>query len=422
MGQDKNVSTETWLKYCQSALRNFFHQETAGGIVLLLCAVLAMVFANTGVSGVYERILDYPLGIGPYSMTVLEWINDGLMAVFFFVVGMEIKTEFLFGELRKPSATLLPVVGALGGMAVPALIYALINYGGPYMRGCGVPVATDIAFSLGVLTFAASKAPRSIAVFLVTLAVADDLGGIVVIALFYNSDLNWMMLGLSAAVIAVLYAFCKKQVHSMPLYIVGGLFLWYLFRGAGIHPTIAGVILGFCIPAARTADTMKEGLLYKLYTWLTPWSSFGIMPLFALSNAGIALSFANFSHVFSPIGLGILLGLCIGKPIGIFLTAFTLIKLHIVDMPAGAKFRHFAGVGILGGIGFTVSLFIASLAFTDPGDLMVAKTAIVCASVIASVVGTLVFKVILHKDAEENENNHHNAAGHMAEASLREPA
>ena len=416
MGQDKNVSTENGLK---NALRNFFQQPTAGGIVLLLCAVLAMVLANSGASGTYEHILEYPIALGPLSMTVLEWINDGLMAVFFFVVGMEIKTEFLFGELRKPSATLLPVIGALGGMAMPALIYGLINYGGPYMRGCGVPVATDIAFSLGVLTFAASNAPRSIAVFLVTLAVADDLGGIIVIALFYNSDINWMMLGISAAVIAALYTLCKKKVHFLPIYVLGGLVLWYLFREAGIHPTIAGVILGFCIPAADSAVTMKEGVLYKLYNGLTPWSSFGIMPLFALSNAGIALSFENFSHLSSPIGLGILFGLCLGKPIGIFMSAFTLIKLHIVDMPNGANFRDILGAGILGGIGFTVSLFIASLAFTDPGDLMIAKTAIVCASAIASIAGSLAFKVILHEDAVEKA---HAQASSSSGSSVRETA
>ena len=379
------------------AFMEFFRQEASSGLVLLGCALLAMGLANSPWAAAYEAVLHYPLCVGwgdvTLSMSLLHWINDGLMALFFFVIGMEIKREFLFSELKSLSATVLPIAAAVGGMVVPALIYAGFNLGQPTLGGWGVPMATDIAFALGILSFAAGHAPRSVAVFLTALAIVDDLGGIVVIALFYTAKLQVMALAAGMAVFAVLWFLARRGVHSVLPYLFGGVAAWYAFLLAGIHPTIAGVLLGFLIPAGR-ARFMKR---YPLYRWehkLAPWSAYLVMPVFALANAGIPLSLAGFGNLVSPIGLGVLFGLCVGKPLGIFGSVYALVRLGIVKLPEKTRLAHFAGAGILGGIGFTMALFIASLAFGDAGQLTTAKTAIVSASLLSGMVGTLVFKYI----------------------------
>ena len=385
------------VEYLTGAFMDFFQQEAASGIVLLLCAAVAMVLANSPLGASYEHLLHQEIVLGfsggTLSMSLLHWINDGLMAVFFFVIGMEIKREFLFGELKSLSATILPIAAAIGGMVVPALIYVLLNLGQTSISGWGIPMATDIAFALGVLAFAAKQAPRSIAIFLTALAIVDDLGGILVIAFFYTEQLNLTALLLGFAVLFLLGFLAKKQVEHILPYLIGGLLVWYAFLQAGIHPTIAGVLLVFLLPAG-TAKTMKQHLLYKAEHALEPWSAYLIMPVFALGNAGISLDAGSFSGIVSPIGLGVILGLCLGKPLGIFLSAWLLIRLKLVKMPEGVRFVHFAGAGILGGIGFTMSLFIASLAFANPAELMTAKTGIVCASLLAGVSGILFFKWI----------------------------
>lgn len=375
-----------------TAFQYFFRQESSSGIILLLCAVIAMILANSGWADIYEHILhrEITIGAGQWRLTMsfLHWINDGLMALFFFVIGMEIKREFLFGELKSPSATILPVAAAIGGMVVPALLYITFNAGQPSMAGWGVPMATDIAFSLGILAFAAKSAPRSIAVFLTVLAIVDDLGGIIVIALFYTSELHMAMLLGGVMVILLLFWACRQNIQSVWVYLAGGVFLWYAFLQGGIHPTIAGVLLGFAIPAGNGGTV---NLLHRLEHRLSPWSAYLVMPVFALGNAGIMLNAESVGTVFSPIGLGIIAGLLIGKPFGIFMAVYSLIRLGIVAMPAHVTMGHFLGAGILGGIGFTMSLFIASLAFPDGGDLMTAKTAVVVASVCAGLAGTCVF-------------------------------
>ena len=254
-------------------------------------------------------------------------------------------------------------------------------------------MATDIAFSLGVLAFAAPKAPRSIVVFLTALAIVDDLGGILVIALFYSNELHIMALLAGVGIIVVLGIVNRLQLQRMVVYIAGGLGLWYAFLQGGIHPTIAGVLLGFLLPAG-TAKTHDASLLARWEHRLTPWSAFLVMPIFALGNAGIALDAESLQAVASPVGLGVIAGLAVGKPLGIFGTVYGLLQLHVADMPKGVRLRHFLGAGILGGIGFTMSLFIASLAFASEQDLMTAKTAIVIASVLSGVAGTLIFKRI----------------------------
>ena len=375
--------------------QQFFKQEASSGIVLLAFAVMAMGLANSPWAAAYEEILHWKLSVGmgdfQLSMSLLHWINDGLMAVFFFVIGMEIKREFLFGELKSPSSTLLPIAAAVGGMVMPALLYTAFNIGKPTISGWGVSMATDIAFSLGVLAFAAPRAPRAVVVFLTALAIVDDLGGILVIALFYSSDLHGPSLLAGAAVLLVLFWLSRRNVQSVLLYLIGGGLLWYAFLQGGIHPTIAGVLLGFSIPAG-TEETHGASLLRKLEHRLTPWSAFFIMPVFALSNAGIAIDGGSVGNLLTPVGLGIMAGLFLGKPLGIFLSAYGLIRLRVVALPAGVRTAHFLGAGMLGGIGFTMSLFIAALAFTDGQVLMTAKTAVVAASVLSGLAGTAMFK------------------------------
>lgn len=375
--------------------QRFFKQEASSGIVLLVFAVVAMGLANSPWAAAYEEILHWKLSVGAgdflLSMSLLHWINDGLMAVFFFVIGMEIKREFLFGELKSPSSTLLPIAAAVGGMVVPALLYTAFNIGKPTISGWGVSMATDIAFSLGVLAFAAPRAPRAVVVFLTALAIVDDLGGILVIALFYSSDLHGPSLLAGAVVLLVLFWLSRRNVQSVLLYLIGGGLLWYAFLQGGIHPTIAGVLLGFSIPAG-TEETHGESLLRKLEHRLTPWSAFFVMPVFALSNAGIAIDGGSVGNLLTPVGLGIMAGLFLGKPLGIFLSAYGLIRLRVVALPAGVRTAHFLGAGMLGGIGFTMSLFIAALAFTDGQALMTAKTAVVAASVLSGLAGTAMFK------------------------------
>ena len=303
--------------------QRFFKQEASSGIVLLVFAVVAMGLANSPWAAAYEEILHWKLSVGAgdflLSMSLLHWINDGLMAVFFFVIGMEIKREFLFGELKSPSSTLLPIAAAVGGMVVPALLYTAFNIGRPTISGWGVSMATDIAFSLGVLAFAAPRAPRAVVVFLTALAIVDDLGGILVIALFYSSDLHGPSLLAGAAVLLVLFWLSRRNVQSVLLYLIGGGLLWYAFLQGGIHPTIAGVLLGFSIPAG-TEETHGASLLRKLEHRLTPWSAFFVMPVFALSNAGIAIDGGSVGNLLTPVGLGIMTGLFLGKPLGIFLS------------------------------------------------------------------------------------------------------
>ncbi len=395
MKQDFQEILRNRIEELTGAFMYFFHQQAASGIVLLLCALIAMGVANSSLAEQYEHFLHYEITLGTgswtLSMSLLHWINDGLMALFFFVIGMEIKREVLFGELKSLSATILPIVAAIGGMAVPAGIYALLNLGKPSLAGWGIPMATDIAFALGILAFVGGSVPRSVAVFLTALAIVDDLGGILVIALFYTSSLHWPALLAGAMVLFVVWVLARRGVHSSLLYLFGGLFTWYAFLRAGIHPTIAGVLLGFLIPAGRER-TRKAYPLYRFEHRLEPWSAWFVMPVFALGNAGIPLSLASFGNVVSPIGLGVVLGLCVGKPVGIFLSVYSLIRLKLVKMPAGVRFAHFAGAGILGGIGFTMSLFIASLAFQDMADLTTAKTGIVCASLLSGLLGIVVFR------------------------------
>lgn len=369
----------------------FFRQESAGGILLLLCAVIAMFIANSPAAGLYAQLLHTEIPIPGLTMSVLHWINDGLMVLFFFVVGLEIKREFLFGELKSLSATILPIAAAAGGMVVPALFYFAFNAGLPTLSGWAIPMSTDIAFSLGVLAFAAKGVPKSIAVFLTALAIVDDLGGIIVLALFYSDSPSLTALGAAVVIVLLLWAASRRDVRSPFLYLAGGIALWFAFHHAGVHPTVAGVLVGFLTPAG-TAETQDSAPLTRWEHALTPWNAFLIMPIFALANAGIPLSAESFLQLTSPIGLGIIGGLFIGKPLGICLMVYLLIRTGLARMPEGVRPSHFLGAGVLAGIGFTMSLFLAALSFSTPEDLITAKAAIVTASLLSGILGTIIFR------------------------------
>ena len=347
------------LNFFIEPFRTFLRWESSSGVILLLCAVCALALANSPLAPLYEHILHTPIAIRVgdfhFELGLLHWINDGLMGVFFFAIGLEVKREFLYGELRSKSASLLPVTAALGGMLVPALFYAAINYGAPSFGGWGIPMATDIAFTLGVMTMAARSAPLGLVVFLTALAIVDDLGAIVVIALFYNSTLNlpWLLLGLLAIAFAFL---CSRMGNrSIGMYLLIGAVAWLCFFYAGIHPTIAGVLMGFSIPIDQNP---KESLLHELENQLEPWSAYAIMPIFALANAGVPISLSSFDFT-SPIFLGIAAGLCLGKPIGIVGSVFALNKFFRIPIPGSATKGQAVATGMLGGIGFTMSIFIA---------------------------------------------------------------
>ena len=376
----------------------FFQQEAAGGILLFLGALFALVWANSAFGTWYEEWLHLPvrLGIGEWSLSfsLLHWINDGLMTIFFFVIGMEIKREVSSGELKSLQASLLPVIAAVFGMIMPALIYLFFNWQQPSMHGWGIPMATDIAFALGVLSLAGQGIPRRVAVFLTALAIVDDMGAIVVIALFYTQSFSLLHFG--GGLLALLVAFCLqyKKITQAWLYLACGFFAWLFFLGAGIHPTIAGVLCGLLIPGKG-----EHSLLHRLETTLTPWSAYLIMPLFAIANAGVKIDAAALSSIWSPTGIGIFAGLFIGKPLGIFGMTWLLAKAGWLKFPQGARASQYLGAGSLGGIGFTMSLFIVMLAFQDAHLQMTAKISILLASFASGIAGAVILRRSVGKKA-----------------------
>lgn len=381
--------------------KQFFKHEAASGVILMLCAVAAMVMANSGLAAGYEHILHQTISIGygdfSVSMSLLHWINDGLMVLFFFVVGMEIKREILVGELKSIKKTILPITAALGGMVVPAVIYTLFNMGKTTSSGWGIPMATDIAFALGILSLVGSrKAPKGIIVFLTALAIVDDLGAIIVIAIFYTSQISWMALLLGFIVLCILIAGNRFNVKFTAFYIIFGLILWVCFLKSGIHATIAGVLLGMTIPGGKNEESFSKSLLYKLEHKLEPWSTFAIMPVFALANSGVTVHGENFLNLLSnTLSIGIMLGLFLGKQIGVFGTAYLLIKFKIAKLPSQVTLRHIYAASILAGIGFTMSLFVSSLAFKDEALISTAKLSIMVASILAAIIGIMVFKIFV---------------------------
>ena len=346
----------------------FFKLEAASGLVLLFSAVLALIISNSSYSTHYFEYLEKYIFIGfneiGLKLSVLHWINDALMAIFFFFVTLEIKREFLQGELSNFKQALLPIIAAVGGMVVPALIYVFVNLGDTEtMNGWAIPSATDIAFSLGVLSLLGKRVPLSLKVFLTALAIIDDLGAILIIAIFYSGDLNIKYLLLMLAAFIILLITNKFNIKKFLPYLIVGIFLWDFTHNSGIHATIAGVLLAMTIPHRKKEKDFS--LLIKVEHAISPYVAFGIMPLFAFANAGVSLEGLSFSSLLDKVPLGIVLGLFVGKQLGVFVFSYISIKLKIAQMPSNTSWYNFYGVGILTGIGFTMSLFVGNLAFVE---------------------------------------------------------
>ncbi len=346
----------------------FFKLEAASGLVLLFAAIIALVISNSNISDFYFETLNKYIFVGfnnfGLKLTVIHWINDALMAIFFFFVTLEIKREFLQGELSNIKQALLPIIAAVGGMLVPALFYIFINWNDTEtLNGWAIPSATDIAFSLGVLSLLGKRVPLSLKVFLTALAIIDDLGAIVIIALFYSGDLSVNYLSLMLIAFIILLLINKFNIKKFLPYLIVGIFLWDFTHNSGIHATIAGVLLAMTIPHRKKEKDFS--LLIKIEHAISPYVAFGIMPLFAFANAGVSLEGLTFSSLLDKVPLGIVLGLFVGKQLGVFVFSYVSIKLKIAQMPNNTNWFNFYGVGILTGIGFTMSLFVGNLAFVE---------------------------------------------------------
>ena len=356
------------IQYISKSFKWFFKLEAASGLVLLFSAVLALILSNSLYADYYFSTLEKYLFIGfnnfGLKLSVLHWINDALMAIFFFFVTLEIKREFLQGELSNIKQALLPIIAAVGGMVVPALVYVYINLGDPEtLNGWAIPSATDIAFSLGVLSLLGKRVPLSLKVFLTALAIIDDLGAILIIAIFYSGDLSIKYLSLMLLAFIGLLLINKFNVKKFLPYLILGIFLWDFTHNSGIHATIAGVLLAMTIPHRKKEKDFS--LLIKVEHLISPYVAFGIMPLFAFANAGVSLEGLSFSSLLDKVPLGIVLGLFVGKQLGVFVFSYLSIKLKIAQMPSNSNWYNFYGVGVLTGIGFTMSLFVGNLAFVD---------------------------------------------------------
>ncbi|MCP5347573.1 MAG: Na+/H+ antiporter NhaA [Gammaproteobacteria bacterium] len=353
------------------SVRQFFQFEASGGLLLIAATLLAMLAQNSPLSGFYDALLQVPVEIRVGDFTIdkplLLWINDGLMAIFFFMIGLEVKREFLVGELSDPARVVLPVVAAIGGMSVPALIYSAINWGDPIaMRGWAIPSATDIAFALGVIALLGTRVPRSLKIFLMTLAIVDDLGAIVIIAVFYTSNLSLLSLGIAALAVISLYVLNRRGVLDLAAYLLITLVLWTAVLKSGVHATLAGVVAAFFIPY-RTPPGDSETLLERLEHDLQPIVVFAILPFFAFVNTGISFANISLQSFLHPVSLGIALGLFLGNQIGVMGLSWLTVKLGFARLPQDAGWKQIYGVSMLCGIGFTMSLFIGGLAFEQGG-------------------------------------------------------
>lgn len=419
-------------------INKFLHYENSGGAVLLLSVLIAIVWANSPWSEAYHHLWETNFSIGLtdnlFTYSIHHWVNDGLMAMFFFVVGLELKRELIAGELKSIKKAILPMAAAFGGMIVPALIYWMINAGHPTVDGWGIPMATDIVFALALLSLAGKKVPLTAKVFLVALATVDDLGAVLVIAFFYSSDLSFMTLGIGMAFLSILLIANYIGVRNTLFYaLVGIVGVWLAFLLSGVHATIAGVLVAFAIPARTKIDetsyskslntladkfekeipndnilvTQKQNQiiekikntsfdaqtpLQKIEVALHPWVTFLVIPLFALSNAGVEIRSNFFLDLLNPLSLGVFFGLTVGKLLGVLLMVWTLVKFKIAKLPEGITWTHIIGIAFLAGVGFTMSIFITTLAFNDPHMIDQAKLGILLASIVSGFLGVLILK------------------------------
>lgn len=429
--------------------QRFFQTEASSGILLIVATVIALFLANSPWSGLYQNIINYKLTfqLGELfiiSKSLLLWVNDGLMAIFFFVVGLEIKREIFAGELSDFKQASMPVIAALGGMAVPALLFIGLNHGKPGIEGWGIPMATDIAFSLGILSLLGKRVPLNLKIFLTAFAIVDDIGAVIIIAIFYTTQIYWTMILISAGLFAILIIANLSGFRNITFYIVTGFVIWYLFFKSGIHPTIAGVLLAFTIPANRririplfvnrlqrnleefcptdcedgvlltskqlvAIDNMEyyiekvQSPLQKIERSLHGFVTFFVMPVFALANAGVVFAGGHILSGVDAITINIAVSLLIGKFIGVFGFSYIFAKLGFLKLPDNLKWIHFMGIGLLGGVGFTMSIFISALAFSDLVILNNAKMGILIGSFLAGICGYFLLRTTLRKVKEDGE-------------------
>jgi NhaA family Na+:H+ antiporter len=386
-----------------SRIQEFIKLETSGGVVLMIAAIFAMIIANTPLSANYDLILGtyIKVGIGNFEIAkpAILWINDGLMAIFFFLVGLEIKREVLAGELSSFDKAILPIMAAIGGMAVPGIIFAIINWGTPEnLNGWAIPTATDIAFALGILALIGSRAPISLKIFLLAIAIIDDLGAIVIIAIFYTSELSLSALSFSVIGFAAAVALNRMGVQRTAPYFLVGIVMWVFVLKSGIHATLAGVLIAFTIPLKTKNE--DEALLYKMEHGLHPWVAFLILPVFAFANAGVNFTGIGIDDLLQPLTLGIAVGLFLGKQIGVFLATWIGVKSGIARLPENVSWKHVYGVACLTGVGFTMSLFIGSLAFTTADVMNSVRLGVVLGSVLSGIIGYLLLKSAAHHSAQ----------------------
>ncbi len=378
--------------------RQFFASESGGGILLIICTVISILLANFFLHESYVDFWHEKLGL----LSIEGWINDGLMAIFFFMIGLELKREVFIGELSSARTGLLPVFAALGGMLVPAGIYMLLNFGTDTQHGFGIPMATDIAFAIGILSLLGDKVPFSLKVFLTAVAVIDDLGAIVIIALFYSSNLAIIPLTVVFGIFILLMVLNLLKVKWIPLYLVGGVLMWYFMLQSGVHATVAGILLALTIPFEKGS---KQAASYKLQTLLHVPVAYIILPIFALANTAIVFGEGWNTGLLANSSLGIILGLVFGKPIGILLICFLVIKLKIAELPGRLNWNQMLGAGMLAGIGFTMSIFIALLAFDSDFLITESKISILFGSLISGIIGFLWLKWVLNKEEKTRTKN-----------------
>ncbi len=387
------------------AIDRFFSHEASGGILLMLSGLAAMIVANSGLSGVYESVLGSYLAVtlngSGLEKPLILWINDGLMAIFFFLIGLELKRELLEGKLKNPRDVLLPGMAALGGMAFPAMIFVAFNWNSPEtLSGWAIPAATDIAFALGILALVGSRAPVSLKVFLLTLAILDDLGAIIIIALFYTAELKIDYLYLALLPLIGLIWLNLKGAHRVAPAVLLGTIMWFFVLKSGVHATLAGVVTAFLIPLT---DKWGKSPLHALEHALTPYVLYLIIPIFAFANAGVVLTGLSVSDLIAPLPLGIALGLILGKQIGVLGLTLITVKLGFAKLPHGASWLHIYGIACLAGVGFTMSLFIGGLSFDDPAMMNQVRLGVLSGSILSGLIGYTALMIASAKSAESSE-------------------
>ncbi|MBK7131871.1 MAG: Na+/H+ antiporter NhaA [Bacteroidales bacterium] len=376
--------------------KEFFSSEKAGGLMLILATVISLLLANSSLQDSYVSLWKYEFS----GHSMVHWINDGLMTIFFLLIGLELEREIYKGELSSFKNASLPIFGAIGGMLIPAAIFLLFNYGKDTQSGAGIPTATDIAFAIGIISLLGNRVPATLKIFLTALAVIDDLGAIIIIALFYTASVSFIYLILALTVFVVLLGFNKLKINNLVLYLIGGILMWFFMSRSGVHPTITGVLLAFTIPFG---DGLEKSPSYILQHMLHKPVAFLIIPLFALANTGITIGSDLIAGLGNDYSIGIIAGLIVGKPLGIWLFSVIGVSLGLCSLPSDVKWTNILGIGFLGGIGFTMSIFICLLAFDNQRMIDTAKIAILAGSLLAGIFGLIILKLTLKSPASNYE-------------------